>query len=354
MNKKMITKNKEAYWILDKHYAIDLSLSRNPLGCSKTVQQKVNLKTVDISEYPESEELIKAISAHFFIPEKNLAIDSGIDGFINFLPQVFLKKDDTVIIPKPTFPRFEMAIRAFGGQPVFVPLKDMRIDFEVMEKKITEKKPKMVLIANPNNPTGLFEDKKKILQLIKKTQSLVIIDEAGIDFGGEKSSLIQEATKLKNLIVLRGFSKGYGLSGLRVAFCVASPDIISQFNPKHLTFPVSAIAIRAATLALIDQKHLEKTRALFKKEGKFYQNELEKIGFKVLSPESNLIFAQIPSCFESAQELIEELHKKDIHCVDGQNFGLPKYIRVNPSIRKINKKFIQAVKEIIQEKTSNN
>jgi histidinol-phosphate aminotransferase len=349
MNKKTIKKNKGAYWILDKHYAIDLSLSRNPLGCSKIVQQKVNLRTVDISEYPDSSELIQAISSHFSIPQKHLSIDGGIDGFINFLPQVFLKKGDNVVLPKPSFPRFEMAIRAFGGQPIFIPLRGMRVDFESMGKKIIEKRPKMILIANPNNPTGLFEDKEKILQLVKKTQSLVVVDEAGIDFADKDASLIQEATKFKNLIVLRGFSKGYGLSGLRVAFCVASPDIISQFNSKHLTFPVSAIAVRAAALALTDQKHLEKTRALFKKEGRFYQNELEKMGFRVLPPESNLIFAQVPSCFRSAQELIEELHRKDIHCVDGQNFGLAKYVRINPSIRKINKKFIQAVKEIIQK-----
>lgn len=342
---------KGAYWLEHRDYVIDLSLSKNPLGCSKLVQNRVNLRSVNVARYPDSRGLIGAISAHFSIPKENLAIGAGIDGFINLFPQVFLKRGDLVLMPKLTFPRFEMATKAFGGKTIFVPMKkDMRIDFKIFEKELKKIKPKMVFVANPNNPTGLVERKSKILNLAKKTKAIVLVDEAGIDFCEDGFSLIREARKFKNLVVLRGFSKGYGLSGLRIGFCVASVNTLNKLQPIKLTFPTSSIAMKAAIVALSDQKHLKRTKELFKKETKYYQDKLEKLGFEVLPPESNLIFAKVPPCFSSAEELIKALHRKNIHCVDGKFFNLPKFIRINPATREINRKFIQAVNQIIKTK----
>ena len=351
-----MAKEKGAYWLEHRDYKIDLSLSRNPLGCSPQIKKTVNLKTVDVSRYPEDAELKKALSRHFKISEKNIVVGSGIDYFINLFPQVFLQKKDSVLMPKLTFPRFEVASRAFGGKVILVPMKKelgkekMRVNFSILEREIKNKKPKLTFIANPNNPTGLLEKKKDLLNIVKKSKGLVIVDEAGIDLVGEKHSLIKEAGKFKNLVVLRGFSKGHGLSGLRVGFCVAHPTIIFQLNPIHLTFPVSSVAMKAAEVALLDQKHLQKTQKLFQKEGRFFYQNLEGLGFQVLFPESNLILAQVPSIFSSAQELIEALHSKDVHCVDGRFFDLPQFIRINPASRKINQEFIRIIKEIIKEK----
>lgn len=346
-NKKKFKKEKGAYWLVHRDYLIDLSLSRNPLGCSKVVKNTVNFKTLDTSRYPDSKEVIAAISSHFSIAKKNISLGAGIDDFINLFSQTLLKERDIVLMSKTTFPRFEMATRAFGGKPVLIPMKNMRIDFETFKKEAEKRKPKMVFIANPNNPTGLVEKKTKILNLARKVKASVIVDEAGIDFSGEKLSLVKAAGKLKNLVVLRSFSKSYGLSGLRIAFCVASPETLKEVQTKRPVFPVSSIAMKAAVVALSDQKHLKKTKELFKKETRFFADNLEKMGFQVLPPESNLIFAKVPPCLSSAQELIAALHEKDIHCVDGRFFAFPKYIRINPSTRKINKEFIEAVRQII-------
>jgi len=346
-------KEKGAYWLVSRDFSIDLSLSRNPLGCSKLIRNKVNLKNVDVAEYPDIRKIVEVISCHFSIPKENLAIGAGIDDFINLFPQVFLKKGDCVLMPEITFPRFEIATMTFKGKPVFIPMRNMRINFEAFERILKKRKPKMIFIANPNNPTGLIESKEKILNLAKKTKAIMIVDEAGIDFVGEKYSLVREATKIKNLVVLRGFSKAHGLAGLRIGFCVASPDIIEKFYPTKATFPVSTIAIKAAILAISDKKHIKKTKRLFKEETQFFSNSLQRMGFEVLPPESNLVFAKIPNVFSSAEELINALHKKNIHCVDGKYFGLLKFIRINPATHKINKKFIEAISQIIKEKENN-
>ncbi len=351
MEEKTTKKQKGAYWTVHRDYEIDLSLSRNPLGCSKLIQDKVNLKTIDVSKYPHLTELMKAISSHFSIPEQNIAISSGIDGFISLFPIAFLKQGDFALIPETTFPRFAMAVEAVGGKPILIPLKeDMRVDFKAFKKEIANKNPKIIMLANPNNPTGLVEDKNKIIDLAEKTQALVIVDEAGIDFAEEQDSLIKQALELENLVVLRGFSKGYGLSGLRVGFCVASVKVLEESLPHRAIFPVTSIAIKAAALALSDQEHLKKTQELFRKEGKFFKENLERLGFEVLNPESNLIFAKVPSHFSSAAKLIEGLHEKNMHCVDGQHFGFPQFIRINPATRETNERFIKVIKQIIENK----
>lgn len=347
-----MSKEKGAYWLVHRDYEIDLSLSKNPLGCSKLVKDTVNLKSLPVEKYPETKELIRAIGSHFNIPKENISIDAGIDGFINFLPQIFLKQGDRVLMIKATFPRFVIATEVFGGNVIYVPMNNMRIDFNAFKKLITENDPKMIFIANPNNPTGLIEDKDNLIDLIKSTKAIVVMDEAGIDFAKDGSSLIKEATELNNLIVLRGFSKGHGMSGLRVGFCVTSPEIISKFQNIQTTFPVSSISMKAAEVSLSDEGHLKQTQKLFQREGEYYEKELTELGFKVLSPESNLIFAEVPDCIGSGAELVKELNKRNMHCVDGDHFGFPRHVRINPSVHEINERFISAIKEIIESKKS--
>jgi len=335
------------FWLKEQEFPIDLTFSENPLGAPSLVKKRIGF---NVSQYPKKKKLINTISEKFCIPRENILIGAGIDEFINLIPQAVLKKGDLVLIPRITFPRFEQAARLLGGRPILIPMKkDFGVDFEVLERK-AQKRTKLIFIANPNNPTGLVEDKRKIIELAKKTKAILICDEAGIDFVGEKNSLVREAVRIKNLIVLRGFSKGYGLAGLRIGFCVAQAEIIEKIHSIQLPFSVSSIAIRAVILALKDKNHLKKTKEFLKKEKKFLKERLEKIGFEVLSPESNFIFGKINSVFSSAKEFIEAINKKGANCVDGKNFHLPKFIRISPKDHKSNEKFVEIVNKVIQEK----
>jgi len=339
----------QQYWLKDREFPIDLTLSENPLGPPKIVKKMIDF---DVSRYPKAEKLVEAISVHFCIPKENIIVGAGINEFINLIPQAILKKGDLVLIPKVTFPRFEEAVRLFGGRPIFVPMgKDLRINFEVLKRK-AQKGAKLIFIANPNNPTGLVEDKIKIIELTKKTKAIPVCDEAGIDFVGEEKSLIRETSRIKNLIVLRGFSKGWGLAGLRIGFCVAQPEIIKKIRPIQLTFSVSSVAIETAILALEDKTHLRKTRKFFKKEKRFLSENLKKLGFEVIPSETNYILAKVNPIFSSAEDFIKAIAKKGANCVDGKNFHLPKFIRISPKDHKTNEKFIEIVTKTIQEKQS--
>jgi len=337
----------QQYWIGDREFPIDLTLSENPLGPPKIVKKRIGF---DVSQYPKTEKLIEAISIQFCIPKENIIVGAGIGEFIDLIPRLILKKGDLVLIPRVSFPYFEMTTKLAGGKVILVPMKkDLRIDFEAIKERIGEKV-KLIFIANPNNPTGLIEDKGEIIELAKKTKAILVDDEAGIDFVGEDRSLIRFTPKVENLIVLRGFSKGYGLAGLRIGFCVASPEIIKGLRAIKPPFSVSSISIEAAILALKDKEHLKKTKKFFKKEKKFLKRELEKMGFKVLPSDSNTIFARVNPIFASAKEFIETINKEGANCVDGENFHLPKFIRISPKDHKTNEKFIEIVTRVIQEK----
>jgi len=339
----------QQYWLKEKEFPIDLTLSENPLGPPKIAKKRIDL---DVSRYPKTEKLIEAISIRFCIPKENIIIGAGIDEFLDLIPRLILKKGDLVLIPKVSFLRFEMTTKLAGGKVILVPMKkDLRIDFEAIKKRIG-KKVKLIFIANPNNPTGLIEDKRKIIELTKRKETILVCDEAGIDFVGEDKSLIREAPKIKNLIVLRGFSKGYGLAGLRIGFCVASPEIIKGLQAIKPPFSVSSVSIEAAILALRDKEHLKKTKKFFKKERGFLAKSLKNLGFEVLPPESNFIFAKVPDFFPLAKDFIKEINKRGANCVDGENFNVPKFIRISLGDHKSNQKFIEIIKGVIREKNT--
>ena len=336
------------YWLKEKEFLIDLTLSENPLGIPSIIKREINL---EVSRYPKTKKLIEAVSIRFCVPKENIIVGAGVDEFIGLIPQLLLKKGDLVLMPKVTFPRFEMTTRIFSGKPVFIQMReDLKIDFAAFEKRI-QRRVKLIFIANPNNPTGLVEDKKKIIKLVKKTKAILVDDEAGIDFVGEENSLVREAPKLKNLIVLRSFSKGFGMAGLRIGFCVASPGIIAGLQAIKPPFSVSSVSIEAAILALRDKEHLRKTKKFFKKEKKFLLENLKKLGFGVLPPESNFIFARMNPIFSSAKDFIEAINKKGANCVGGENFHMPRFIRISPRDREKNEKFIQTVGEVIKERS---
>jgi len=340
---------KQNYWVENNNFSIDLSLSENPLGCSTLVEEKLKFNSLDIAEYPNQRKIIKTISSKFSIPEINLAIGAGADEFINLIPQLFLKNGDVVLMPETTFPRFEQAVKLFGGTPVFIPMKkDMRVDFELLKEKLNSEV-KMIFLANPNNPTGLVEEKAKIIDLARQTEAFIVVDEAGIEFSDSNFSLIKDVATMDNLLVLRSFSKSYGMAGLRVGLCIAKEKIIDAINQIKLPFSVSSISLAAVEIALNDKGHIERTNSFIKKETGFLSEELRGLGFSVMNTNSNHFLVGINDLFLSSTEFVRLLNKNGAHVVDGSCFrGLGnKFIRISPRGHETNIKFIEIVKKLI-------
>lgn len=328
---------------------IDLSLSENPLGCSPNVSMVLKqLTQADFFDYPDPDcnKLKKVIAKRFQIEVGSIFVANGSEAIIKLLPQVLLKAKDEVIIPKLTFPMFDISTKMNNGKVISSEMTNsFDIDFEDIKSKIT-KKTKLIFLCNPNNPTGMVIPKRKIVDFIKTTKAIVIVDEANIEFGGR--TVIKEVKKFNNLIVLRTFSKGFGLAGFRIGFCIASKKIIRLLEQTSQPFPVSTMAEKAALVAFADTKFIKKTKEFMKCERTFLSRELKKRGFEVIKSQANNLLVKIPN---SSVNFVSKLNKKGVSVVDGSSFNFKKsnFIRVSPRLRKTNRKFIQVIDQIQKE-----
>ncbi len=329
---------------------IDLSLSENPLGCSPKVFMA--LKDVSLKDFfdypdPDSQNLKNALSKMFQINSEGIFVANGSEAIIKLLPQAILKPNDEAIIPTLTFPMFEKAAQLVGSK---VTLSEMTADFDIslanIRKRIT-RNTKIIFLCNPNNPTGKVIPKKTILEFVRSTNILVVVDEANIEFGGE--TVIEECQNIENLIVLRTFSKGFGLAGLRIGFCVANPAIVERLKQIGQPFPVSSIAQKLAITALQDKKFMSKTKQFMKQEREFLTRELENRGFRVIKSQANNLLVKINPVFKSSTDFVRQLNSKGVSIIDGINFdGLgTKFVRISPRLRDTNIQFLKAIDEIL-------
>lgn len=330
---------------------IDLSLSENPLGCSpKVVMALKDVSLKDFFDYPDpdSQDLKNILSKKFQINSEGIFVANGSEAIIKLLPQAILKPNDEVIIPRLTFPMFEKAVQLVDGRVV---LSEMTADFDInltdIRKRIT-KNTRLIVLCNPNNPTGKIIPKDTILEFVRSTNILVIVDEANIEFGGE--TIIRECQNTNNLIVLRTFSKGFGLAGLRIGFCAADPSIVERLKQISQPFPVSSIAQKLAIIALQDKRFMSKTKQFMKQEREFLTRELKDRGFQVIKSEANNLLVKINPIFKSSTDFVRRLNSKGVSIVDGINFDRvgTKFARISPRLRDTNIKLLNAIDEILE------
>ena len=332
-----------------KKLPIDLSLSENPLGCSPKVAMVLNrLTQADFFDYPDPDckQLKRVISDRFQIKAEDIFVANGSEAIIKLLPQVLLGPGDEVIIPSLTFPLFEIASKMSGAKVIFSEMtQSLDINLADIQSKIS-KKTKLIFLCNPNNPTGRVIPKKTILDFVKSTKVHVIVDEANIEFGGE--TLIKDTSSLANLIVIRTFSKGFGLAGLRVGFCAANKELVQQLQKVGQPFPVSTVAEKAAIAAFADTKFIDKSKKFMQQERNFLSRELRKRGFAVVESEANNLLVVIPIFLP---DLVSKLNEKGVSVVDGLSFNVnnAKFIRVSPRLRAINRQFIAVIDQLLKE-----
>lgn len=352
-NKKINLRGMKKLYAFGKKRSLDLSLSENPLGCSPMVSSAFKKLKLNFNDYPKVNggSLKKALSKKLSINEKLFFIANGSESIINMIPRILCKPNDEVIIPQLTFPMFKTCSELAGLKTKLIKMKNnLEIDLNGILKRITNKT-KLIFICNPNNPTGNVLSKNKLISFLNKVPNsvLVVLDEANIEFAGE--TLINEVIKRRNLIILRTFSKGFGLANLRIGFAVASKLIINKLEEEINIFPISGISEKLAIAALEDDLFLKKTKQFIKKERTFLKESLSEIKFKVFPSQANNLFIKLPKSINK-EVFLEEINKSDISLVKGNNFGEldNQFFRISPRKRKINEEFLKRVKVILENK----
>lgn len=329
---------------------IKLASNENPLGPSPKALEAVNKYSKDIYLYPDQNcfELNRLLAEKLDMPPENIAIGNGSDELMLLTALAYISAGDEVIISLNTFSTYEMVSRLMEASIMRINLNNYTYDLPAMAK-IASPKTKLIFVCNPNNPTGTMNTQKEMDALVSKVSqnTIVVIDEAYgeyVDSPDYPDSLVYVKDK-KNVIVLRTFSKIYGLAGLRVGYAIARPEIIKYLNLVRLPFSVNRLAQIAASAALSDAGHIEKS-IKNNSEGKAYlYKELDKLGVSYVKTEANFIFINLNN---DADMAFMELMRRGVIVRPLSSFGMPGSIRVTIGTQEQNKKFIGALSEFVK------
>lgn len=255
---------------------------------------------------------------------------------------------DEAIMADVTFPRYQTNVFLEGGSPVIVPLVDGTHDLKAMAGAITPKT-KLIFVCNPNNPTGTIVGKKELLEFIESIPShiLVVVDEAYMEYVTTDDYLetLPLLSQFDNLIVLRTFSKIYGLAGLRVGFGVMNEEIAEQLRKVKDVFNVNMIAQRSAIIALEDQSFIRECTHKNQKGREYLEKEFHRLGVSYFPSQANFIMVDTGL---NGDHISSELVKKGIVVRSGTLLGYPTTVRVTIGTEEDTKLFISSLEEILK------
>lgn len=330
--------------------SIKLASNENPAGPSPAALEILKDSMRDIHRYPDGSGyyLKKELSVMLSVRENELILGNGSNELIEMAARTYMKQGDEAVMAAPSFVVYAMAAQAVGAKPVQVPLKDYTHDLDAMAAAITPKT-KMIFIANPNNPTGTINRASDFEKLMKNISGdiLVVADEAYFEYVSDTDypATLEYFRSGKNILILRTFSKIYGLAGLRIGYGIANKEIVTAMNRVRAPFNTSAPAQRAALAALGDRGHLTYSKDINETGKKFLYGELKSMGIKYVPTEANFIYILV----DNAASIYEKLLGLGIIIRPiGQNS-----VRVTIGLPDENKKFIEALGSVLKTCCSN-
>ena len=275
--------------------AIKLASNENPLGPSKKALEAIGKSLGKLHRYPDGGGfyLRGAIAKKWNVPPDSVVLGNGSNEIIELLIRAFMSPGDNAVTSENTFSVYRLIVTAANGNIATVPMKDGRYDLEKIAGKINSKT-RLVFIANPNNPTGTIVTSKEIKDFMNSIPEdvLVVFDEAYAEYAvspdyPDSLSYLRDG---RNVVILRTFSKIYGLAGLRIGYGLMKPEIADMLNRVRQPFNTNALAQIAALAAIEDEQHV-KDSCRINNEGKdFLYKEFDSLGIKYLRTEANFIY----------------------------------------------------------------
>ncbi|MDD4894066.1 MAG: histidinol-phosphate transaminase, partial [Candidatus Omnitrophica bacterium] len=272
---------------------IKLASNENPLGVSPKAIEAIKKSLPKVNRYPDGNSyyLKKKLSRFLNVKPANLVLGNGSDELIDIIIKTFVEDDENIITADTTFLEYEIVSKVNNRRIVSVPLRYFKYDLEAIKKKI-DKKTKLIFISNPNNPTGTYVTKYEFEDFIKDlpVNILVVLDEAYdtfIDVSDAPCGL--NYVRNKNVIVMKTFSKAYGLAGLRVGYIVANEELVPYMEKARQPFNINSLAQAAAAAALDDKKFLAKTRKAILEGKEYLYDALAESGIAYVPSAANFI-----------------------------------------------------------------
>lgn len=328
--------------------SIKLASNENPIGPSPMAVQAILDNVNKLNRYPDGSSYYfkEKISEVFDLPMERIITGNGSNELIELTVRAFLSPGDEVVQAFPTFLVYEKVVNGAGGELISVDLKNFKINLKDIEESITSRT-KIVFVNNPNNPTGTGISKEEMLDFIKSVPEdiVLVLDEAYIEFSSER---IAKGTDLLNerdrLIVMRTFSKLYGLAGLRVGYGFSSAEIVDYINRIRQPFNSNLLAQAAAIAALGDTEFVKKTLNLVRDGLKYLYINLDDMGLEYLPTETNFFLIKVPT---GGKNIYQHMLREGVIVRSMDSYGLQEYIRINVGLPEENERFVKSLKKVI-------
>lgn len=328
---------------------IKLASNENPLGPSPMALSAIHNHIKSVWRYPDAAGyyLRRKLSEKIGVPQDHIILGNGSVEIVQQITEAYLNPGDEVIVGWPAFFKYIIATQIMGGTVVRVPLRDMRYDLQAMADAAGSKT-RIIFIANPNNPTGTMVTGDEVSAFMAKIPEgvIVVFDEAYREYIEDEDypDSMKYLREGKNIIILRTFSKIYGLAGLRIGYGIARPDIISYLNRVREAFNTNSLAQIAALHALDDQKHLERSKAHNREERAHLTKGLKELGLGLSPSVANFILADLG---RDATSLHNRLLEEGIIVRPMGMYELPTCMRITIGKKNENNRLLEVLSSIL-------
>ncbi len=337
---------------------IKLASNENPLGPSPKALEAVRKNLEQQHRYPDPThyELIQLLSKIWNVSPLRIGIGNGSDELLDLLIRIYCEPREGILTSESAFAAYEVSAQAARVKTHKVPLKsDGRFDLEKIADYFLshlDDKIRLIFIPNPNNPTGTYVAWREIVAFLKRLGNrddvLIVFDEAYHEFVRAKDfkSALEFQQHYSNVILLKTFSKVYGLAGFRIGAMVAPLQTIEIFNRVRKPFNVNDLAQVAAIAAIQDKEFIEASQAATWQALDYFYASLDKLGLPYFQSEANFVLFDTQ---RDAKLVNEALLKRGIILRPVQNYGFKTHLRLSVGLPEENEAAIQALEEVLGE-----
>ncbi len=327
-----------------------IGTNENPLPPSPKAIEAAQRALREPNRYPDpmSLELREAIGVEHGLTPDHVFVGNGGDEVISVFSRVLLDSEDEVLIPWPAFSTYVQGAQVAGARVILSPLKNFAIDVENVLSLISART-KLLYLCNPNNPTATLLKPEEFEQIANAVppHTVIVSDEAYRDFVEEGIPYTDTVRRIRDnilphLLIVRTFSKVYGLAGLRVGYVLGNPELISYIFRAKEFFNVNRVAQAAALAALTDNEHYQKSREFIIGERNYIEAELRERRMDYIPSQTNFILINFGSQ-KKADDTLENLLKQGILARAGKGFGAPGTIRISIGTREENNRVLAAL-----------
>jgi histidinol-phosphate aminotransferase len=325
-----------------------LDFNENTVGCSPAVLRALSRMTAkEMAIYPEYQATTNRLARFFGVRPAEIHLTNGIDDALHLIADTFIEDGDSVLVVEPTFDMYRFFAELAGARVVALRYdNEMRfpVDGAVRALRQTpERCPRVLYIANPNNPTGTLVQREELRRILRAaSHTLVLVDEAYFDFAG--LTILPWIRKYPNLLVARTFSKSAGLAALRVGCLFGKPEILAAMRRACTPYPVNSAALVAAEAAIRDPRFLRNyTREVLLSRA-MLEKGLVHLGARIYPSSANFVLADFGP---AARRLVRALERKGILVRGRRDFPREGFVRISAGTRADTRKVLRAIERIL-------